>query len=78
MKTHYSGGIVYKNGNRLIGWPVCQTGERAVLIERRGNHSQNKEDVDCKSCLRLIEAQEDYKKEYPEHWERMRQKGYCL
>ncbi len=77
MKTHYSGGIVYANGNRLPGWPCCCTGDKAVQIRKQGNQTDEPDDVTCKACNALIDKQVEYRKAHFKHWWDMHRKGYC-
>lgn len=77
-KIHYSGGIVYSNGNRLPGWPCCCSGERANRIRQEGIQSNFINNVTCKVCLRMLDMQEAYRSTNPDAWNRSKEKGYCI
>jgi len=76
-KVHYSGGVVFAEGDRLKGWAVCCTGDRTQQINIDGNHTRDRKEVTCKVCLRLIAKQDLFKEKHPDIWRNMRDKGYC-
>ena len=78
MRTHYSGGIIWEGGNRLPGWPVCCTGDRAERIRDRGHITEWRFMVDCKACKKMLEKQDAFKKAKPQMWESYRVRGYCM
>ena len=64
MKTHYAGEIIWENGSVLPGWAACCSGDRAVEIRERGNHTLNKVEVTCKQCLKMIARHEVFAPTY--------------
>jgi hypothetical protein len=58
--VHYAGSIVWHGGSMLPGWAACCTGDRAVMIRERGHHTWIRNDVTCKSCLKMLEKQDRY------------------
>lgn len=53
-KIHYASRIDHARGIVLAGWAACCSGDRAIRIRERGQHSRNRADVTCKSCLDMI------------------------
>lgn len=61
MKTHYAGALKYVTSDGwtrevLPGWAACCSGEKARTIRRNGNHSYIRAIVNCKACIRVLEA----------------------
>lgn len=60
---HYAGAIEHRNGWILAGWAACCSGDRAVNIRARGQHTYRRSDVTCKACLAMIARGDEYKAE---------------
>ena len=54
VKTHYSGGLIAGDSERLAGWPCCVSGRSAWRIRERGNQIDDIDKVDCKACKRML------------------------
>ncbi len=68
-KIHYMGGIIFEGGSRLIGWPVCCSGDLCLHIKRKGNTTYDKSAVSCRKCLNLIEKEYRFMKEWPDAYQ---------
>lgn len=60
MKIHYAGEIRDHNGSMLPGWAACCSGDRAVEIRAKGNHSYDRSEVTCKACLKRLISHDVY------------------
>lgn len=51
---HYAGDVTIIEGNSVsvtfAGFTACCSGDRAVNIAKRGNHTLVKREVTCKKC----------------------------
>ncbi len=60
MKTHYAGAIQDHNGSMLAGWAACCSGDRAIAIRAKFQHTYLRELVTCKACLRRLASHDAY------------------
>jgi hypothetical protein len=63
---HWAGGIRYKRGIRLPGWPCCCSGERCERIASDArNMTRCPQEVTCKRCGNLM-RQDDHAERWGE------------
>lgn len=54
-KIHWAGGIKHSHGRVLEGWAACCSGDRCYAISDRGNYTENRANVTCKACMKMLE-----------------------
>lgn len=59
MRIHYAGALVVRRGKIVTsispGYAACCSGDRAIAVRKRGNHTYVRMGVTCQRCLDMIE-----------------------